>query len=121
MNNECASDNFLIFVGHTAPLEWKSLNTARAILTAKQYRAAGAKERRPTMIQNTQELEAILARIRRFQRQVEKLREVETNSRNYELSADGFLVEIDRMKLEVRAYLSIHLSELIKQITEGST
>ena len=40
---------------------------------------------------------------------------------NYELSAGGFLAEIDRMKLEVSAYLSIHPSELIEQIAEGST
>ena len=73
------------------------------------------------MIQNTQKLEATLARIRRFQQQVEKLREVETNPQNYRLSAGGFLAEIDRMNLEVREYLSIHPSELIEQIAEGST
>ena len=58
------------------------------------------------MIQNTQEFEATLARIRHFQKQVEKIREVETNPRNYELSAGGFLAEIERMNLEVREYLS---------------
>ena len=73
------------------------------------------------MIQNTQKLEATLARIRRFQQQVEKLREVETNPQNYRLSAGGFLAEIDRMNLEVREYLSIHPSELIERIAEGST
>ena len=73
------------------------------------------------MIQNNQELEATLERIERFQKIVEKIREVETNPLNYELSAGGFLAEIDRMKLEVSAYLSIHPSELIKQIAEGST
>ena len=73
------------------------------------------------MIQNNQELEATLERIERFQKIVEKLREVETNPRNYELSAGGFLAEIDRMKLEVRKYLSIHPSELIEQIAKGST
>ena len=66
------------------------------------------------MIQNTQELEATLARIRHFQRQVEKLRAVETNPQNYRLSAGGFLAEIDRMNLEVREYLSIHPSDLIE-------
>lgn len=59
------------------------------------------------MIQNNQELETTLARIGHFQKQSEKIREVETNPRNYELSAGGFLAEIDRMKLEVRKYLSI--------------
>ena len=57
------------------------------------------------MIQNNQELKATLDRIERFERQVEKLRQVETNPRNYELSAGGFLVEIDRMNLEVQCYL----------------
>ena len=64
------------------------------------------------MIQNNRELEAMLTRIRRFQKQIEKLREVETNPQNYRLSAGGFLAEIDRMNLEVREYLSIHPSEL---------
>ncbi|RKU33760.1 hypothetical protein C6499_00755 [Candidatus Poribacteria bacterium] len=73
------------------------------------------------MIQNTQELETTLARIKHFQKIVEKLKAFETNPRNYELSAGGFLAEIDQMNLEVRAYLSIHPSELIEQITEGST
>ena len=71
------------------------------------------------MIQNTQELEATLARIKHFQKQVEKLREVETNPQNYRLSAGGFIAEIDRMNLEVREYLSIYPSELIEQIAEG--
>lgn len=57
------------------------------------------------MIQNNQELKATLDRIERFQKQVEKLRQVETNPRNYELSAGGFLAEIDRMNLEVQHYL----------------
>ncbi|MCY3722411.1 MAG: hypothetical protein OXG97_09345 [Candidatus Poribacteria bacterium] len=59
------------------------------------------------MIQNNQKLEATLDRINRFQKQVEKLREIETNPHNYKLSAGGFLAEIDRMHLEVRAYLAI--------------
>ena len=59
------------------------------------------------MIQNNQELEATLNRIERFQKQVEKLQEIETNPHNYKLSAGGFLSEIDRMNLEVRAYLAI--------------
>ena len=70
------------------------------------------------MIQNDQEIKATLERIERFQKQVEKLRQVETNPRNYELSAGGFLAEIDRMSLEVAEYLSIHRHELVKVITE---
>ena len=57
------------------------------------------------MIQNNQELKATLDRIERFEKQVEKLRQVETNPRNYELSAGGFLDEIDRMNFEVQQYL----------------
>ena len=73
------------------------------------------------MIENNKELEATLARIRRFQRQIEKLREVETNPQNYRRSVGGFLAEIDRMNLEVREYLSIHPSELVERIAEAST
>ena len=69
------------------------------------------------MIQNNQELEATLERIERFQKQVEKIREVETNPRNYELSAGGFLAEIDRMHLELVEYLLTPRSELIRLIT----
>jgi hypothetical protein len=64
------------------------------------------------MIANDQELEATQERIRRFQAQVGHLRRVETNPVNYRLSASGFLVEIDRMQLEVREYLSLHPAEL---------
>ena len=71
------------------------------------------------MIRNKQELEATLERIEHFQKIVEKLKAFETNPRNYELSAGGFLAEIDRMNLEVREYLSIHPSELIEQIAKG--
>ena len=66
------------------------------------------------MIRNNQEVETTLAHIRHFQKRIEKLREVETNPRNYELSAGGFLAEIDWMNLEVRKYLSIHPSELYR-------
>jgi prefoldin subunit 5 len=64
------------------------------------------------MIQNNLELEATLERIRYFQQQVERLREVETNLQNYRLSVGGYLAEIDKMNLEVREYLSLHPSEL---------
>ena len=68
------------------------------------------------MIQNDQELEATKERIRYFQQQVEKLRQVETNPQNYRLSAGGYIAEIDRMNLEVREYLSLHPSELKEQV-----
>ena len=64
------------------------------------------------MLKNDKELEATKERIRYFQDQVEKLRQLETNPRNYRLSAGGYLAEIDRMNLEIREYLSLHPSEL---------
>jgi hypothetical protein len=64
------------------------------------------------MIRNDQELEATLERIQSFQRQIEKLRQAETNPQSYRASAGGFLVEIDRMNLEVREYLWLHPSEI---------
>lgn len=67
------------------------------------------------MIKNNQELEATLERIRYFQQQVEKLREMETNPQNYRLSAGGYLAEVDRMNLEVREYLWLHPSEIKEQ------
>jgi hypothetical protein len=67
------------------------------------------------MLKNDKELEATKERIRYFQDQVEKLRQVETNPQNYRSSAGGYLAEIDRMNLEIREYLSIHPSELKHQ------
>ena len=68
------------------------------------------------MIQNDQELEATKARLRYFQNQIERLRQVETNPQNYRLSAGGYLAEIDRMNLEVREYLLLHPSERQAQV-----
>lgn len=70
------------------------------------------------MIQNNQELEATLERIERFQKQVKKIQEVETNPQSYRLSAGGFLAEINRMNLEVAEYLLMHFINLEKVITE---
>jgi len=64
------------------------------------------------MIKNDQELEVTLERIKYFQRQVARLRQVETNPENYRLSVSGYLVELDRMNLEVRDYLWLHPSEI---------
>ena len=72
------------------------------------------------MIQSNQELEATLERIRHFEKIVERLKAFETNPRNYELSAGGFLAEVDRMNVEVREYLSIHPSELGEQVAEAA-
>jgi hypothetical protein len=63
------------------------------------------------MIKNDQELEGTVERIAHFRAQVMHLRQVETNPRNYRLSAAGFLAEIDRMQLEVRDYLALHPTE----------
>ncbi len=67
------------------------------------------------MIQTEQEFTATRERIQRFQQQVERLRQVETNPENYRLSAGGFLAEIDRMNLEIREYLWLLLGELQAQ------
>ena len=64
------------------------------------------------MIHNDQELEVTKERIRYFQQQVERLRQVETKPQNYQLLVGRFLAGIDRMNLEVREYLSLHPSEL---------
>jgi hypothetical protein len=63
------------------------------------------------MISNGQDLQAALERGRQFQLQVATLRRVERNPANYRLSASGYLVELDRMTLEVRDYLRSHPSE----------
>ena len=63
------------------------------------------------MIHNEEEYKTALERISQFQRQVEHLREVEKIPENYHLSASGFLVELDRMNLEVREYLWSHPSK----------
>lgn len=64
------------------------------------------------MINSNRELEVTQARRRRVEQQVEQIRQTETNSENYRLSAAGFLLEIDRMNLEIRDYL---WSDLAKQ------
>jgi hypothetical protein len=64
------------------------------------------------MISNDEELQVTMERIETFQKQVARLRQVETNPTNYSLSAEGYLAEIDRMNLEVRDYLSVHPSEV---------
>ena len=69
------------------------------------------------MIRNNLELEATKERIRYFQQQVEKLRQIETNPHNYQLSAGGFIAEIDRMNLEVREFLSLHPRQLKERIS----
>lgn len=66
------------------------------------------------MIVNDQELRTTLDRIAWMQEQVAQLRRVETNPANYRASAGGFLLEIDRMQLEVREFLSSHPAELAK-------
>ena len=63
------------------------------------------------MIHNEEEYKTTLERISLFQKQVEDLREVETNPENYHLSVSGFLAELDRMNLEVRDYLWSHPSQ----------
>ncbi|MBI3408438.1 MAG: hypothetical protein HY040_08780 [Planctomycetes bacterium] len=56
------------------------------------------------MIANDRELQITLERIAWFQQLVNHLRKTETNLVNYRAAVSGFLVEIDRMQLEVREY-----------------
>lgn len=65
-----------------------------------------------SVIANDQELNVTLDRIAKFQRQVARLRAVETNPTDYHSSASGYLAEIDRMQLDVREYLSLPPAEL---------
>jgi len=64
------------------------------------------------LISSDEELEVTLRRIERFQKQVARLGQVETNPTNYRLSAEGYLAQIDRMNLEVRDYFSLLPSEV---------
>jgi len=64
------------------------------------------------VISNDEALGVTLSRIGRFQQQVIRLRQVETNPTNYRLSAEGYLAEIDRMNLEIRDYFSLLPSEV---------
>jgi hypothetical protein len=73
------------------------------------------------MISNDEELRVMFSRIERFQQQVARLRQVETNPTNYKFSAEGYLAEIDRMNLEVRDYLSMHPSEFKDEAAPVST
>lgn len=65
------------------------------------------------MIANDQQLKTTMERIAWFQEQAAHLRKTETNPVNYRAAVSGFLVEIDRMQLEVREYLSMHPTELV--------
>jgi hypothetical protein len=60
------------------------------------------------MVNNDKELETTLERVGRFEQQVVRLRNSESNTENYRMSAAGFLVEIDRMNLEIWDYLWSH-------------
>jgi hypothetical protein len=64
------------------------------------------------MIHNDAELQVTLGRIGEFHKIVSQLRTAETNPEMYRASASGFLVEIDRMNLDVRDYLRLHPKEL---------
>jgi len=64
------------------------------------------------MIHSKEEYKTTLERIVHFQKQVEHLRQAETNPENYRLSAAGFLAELDRMNLEIREYLWSHPEQL---------
>ena len=65
------------------------------------------------MITNDQQLKTTMSRIAWFHEQASQLRKTETNPANYRAAVSGFLAEIDRMQLDVRAYLSLHPTELV--------
>jgi len=73
------------------------------------------------MIRNDQELQVTLDRIKYFQEQVAKLRQVETNPTNYRLSVGGYLAELDRMNLEVRDYLWLHPGDVRDDLASMAT
>jgi hypothetical protein len=73
------------------------------------------------MIKNNQELQTALERIKYFQEQVAKLRQVEANPTNYRLAAGGYLAELDRMNLEVRDYLWSHPQEVKEDFVPVNT
>lgn len=60
------------------------------------------------MITRAVELEATLARIRKFQEQVALIRAQESDPASYRSSVGGYLAELDRMTLEVREFLWSH-------------
>ena len=70
------------------------------------------------MIANDVELQTTLDRIAWFQEQVTHLRKTETNPVNYRGAVSGFLVEIDRMQLEVREYLSFLPAQRVGESNE---
>lgn len=64
------------------------------------------------MIKDDTELRVAQERISRFHQQITHLRQIETDPQSYHAQASGFLTEIDRMQLEVRAYLMLHPQEM---------
>lgn len=57
------------------------------------------------MIRNDNELEVTQERILRFERFLAEARKTEAAS-NYQAMSEGYLLEIDRMRAEIREYLS---------------
>lgn len=64
------------------------------------------------MIKNDVQFQATVERLGWFQQIVINIRRAETDLVSFRMSSSGFLVEIDRMNMEVREYLSLHPSEL---------
>jgi hypothetical protein len=64
------------------------------------------------MIANDDELTVMLQCITCLQQQGGHRRTVEVNPNHYRAPSSGFWMEIDRMQLEVREFLSQHASEL---------
>jgi hypothetical protein len=60
------------------------------------------------MIADDQEPKVMLERIARFQARVARLRHTQTNPANHRAAVCGLLAGVDRMRLELREYLSPH-------------
>lgn len=100
------------FGGEQSMVEWRAIDSR--ILADSSRRRVSRHPRNYlgiAMISNDRELQTTLDRIAWFQKQLAALRQTETNPSNYRASSAGFLLEIDRMQLEVREYFSFLPSE----------
>ena len=105
------TDTLYIEFRSSGIVETKDLDENTQLDVDAEGRICALTIRAGAMIENDQQLDAALERIRRLEVQVAHLRTVETNPVNYHLSTSGFLAEIDRMQLEVREYLCLHPAE----------
>jgi hypothetical protein len=70
------------------------------------------------VVTNEQEFRSTVERIRHMQNQAAYLRQVETNPANYQGAVSGFLVEIDRMRQELRDYLNLRTDDMTQKLVD---